>query len=98
MSTNQMAGGFDGVPDLSADSDSDSDKERASPDMAARLKTHAENKKKQKKACNDKRRVLFKRAGRTFHHVVHAAQSGAAAEDACRRALECALTKLLCVL
>jgi len=60
MSTNQMAGGFDGVPDLSADSDSDSDKERASPDMAARLKTHAENKKKQKKACNDKRRVLFK--------------------------------------
>jgi len=41
-----MAGGFDGVPDLSADSDSDSDKERASPDMAARLKTHAENKKK----------------------------------------------------
>jgi hypothetical protein len=44
MSTNQMAGGFDGVPDLSADSDSDSDKERASPDIAARLKTHAENK------------------------------------------------------
>jgi hypothetical protein len=44
MSTNQMAGGFDGVPDLSADSDSDSDKERAAPDMAARLKTHAENK------------------------------------------------------
>ena len=88
-----MAGGFDGVPDLSADSDSDSDKERASPDMAARLKTHGENKKTQKKACNDKRRVLFKR---TFHHAV--AQSGAAAEDAYRRTLECALTKLLCVL
>jgi hypothetical protein len=65
--------------------------------MAARLKTHAENKQKQKKACNDKRRVLF-RAGRTFQHAVHAAQSGAAAEDACRRTLECALTKLLCVL
>jgi hypothetical protein len=95
MSTNQMAGGFDGVPGLSADSDSDSDKERASPDMAARLKTHAENKKNQKKACNDKRRVLFKR---TFHHAVHVAQSGAAAEDAYRRTLECALTKLLCVL
>ena len=62
MSTNQMAGGFGGVPDLSADSDSDSDKERASPDMAARLDTHAERQKKQKKACNDKRRVLFKRA------------------------------------
>ena len=44
-----MAGGFDGVPDLSADSDSDSDKERASPDMAARLKTHAENKKNRRR-------------------------------------------------
>jgi hypothetical protein len=54
MSTNEMAGGFDGVPDLLADSDSESDKELASPDMAARLKTHAANKKTQKKARNNK--------------------------------------------
>jgi hypothetical protein len=38
MSTNEMAGGFDGVPDMIADSSDESDKEIAFLDMAARLK------------------------------------------------------------
>jgi len=62
MSTNEMAGGFDGVPDLVADSGDESDKELTSPDMVARMKKHTENKKAQNKVCNNKRRVLFKRA------------------------------------
>jgi hypothetical protein len=33
MSTNEMAGGFDGVPDMIADSSDESDKELATPDM-----------------------------------------------------------------
>jgi hypothetical protein len=90
-----MAGGFDGVPDLSADSDSDSDKERASPDMAARLKTHAEKEKKTEEG------VQRQAAGTLQENLPPCstvAQSGAAAEDAYRRTLEYTLTKLLCVL
>ena len=67
MSTNEMAGGFDGVPvdeppELGASSGEDSDKELTSPDMAARLKRHAASQKAQKKVCNIKRRVLFKKS------------------------------------
>jgi len=64
MSTFQMATGFNGVPDelVGSDTADSDDKERASPDSPARLKTYAENKKIQKKMCNDRRRVLFKKA------------------------------------
>jgi hypothetical protein len=92
-----MASGFDGVPDLIADSGDESDKELTSPNMAARLKKHAANKKAQKKVQQQAAGALQER-GRTFPHAVRAAQSGASAEDACRRHIESALTKLLCVL
>ena len=93
-----MATGFNGVPDELVGSDTDSDKERASPDSPARLKTYAERKKNPEESVQRQAAGALQESGRTFHQAVRAAQIGAAGEDDCRRTLECASTKLLCVL